>query len=92
MPRAKEKNILLIKGAEITRDTPPGHHNALFLRDVEALNTPDLDVAVRQAVLQKAFVFWDHPGCWSERSCTASRCATGWRITRTPTAGRSRRI
>jgi len=62
LPRAKEKNILLIKGAEITRSTPPGHHNAIFLSDAEPLNTPDLDEAVRQAILQKAFVFWNHPG------------------------------
>ena len=29
--RAQEKNILLVKGAEITRDTPPGYFNAIFL-------------------------------------------------------------
>src|SRR5512138_3874216 len=31
LPRAKERGILLVKGTEITRDTPPGHFNALFI-------------------------------------------------------------
>jgi len=28
--RAKELGVLLIRGVEITRDTPPGHFNAIF--------------------------------------------------------------
>ena len=62
LARAKERYILLIRGAEIARSTPPGHHNAIFLQDAEPLNVPDLDDAVGQAALQKAFVFWNHPG------------------------------
>jgi hypothetical protein len=37
--RAKEKNILLVKVTEITRDTPPGHFNAIFLEDINSLDT-----------------------------------------------------
>lgn len=59
---AKEKNILLIKGAEITRDTPPGHFNAIFLTDNAALDVNDFLDAVKIANEQGAFVFWNHPG------------------------------
>jgi 3',5'-nucleoside bisphosphate phosphatase len=62
LPGAREKGILLIKGAEITRDTPPGHFNAIFLQNIELLNTKDLIDATKAANAQKAFVFWNHPG------------------------------
>jgi hypothetical protein len=60
--RAKEKNILLIRGAEITRDTPPGHFNAIFLTDIRPLDTKDLVDAIKAADKQGSFVFWNHPG------------------------------
>jgi predicted metal-dependent phosphoesterase TrpH len=60
--RAKEKNVLLIKAAEITRDTPPGHFNAIFLEDINPLDTEDLVDAVKAANNQGGFVFWNHPG------------------------------
>jgi hypothetical protein len=59
---AKDKNILLIRGAEITRETPPGHFNAIFLRDVNPLDTKELTDATKAATEQGAFVFWNHPG------------------------------
>jgi hypothetical protein len=59
---AKAKNILLIRGAEITRATPPGHHNAIFLQDINPLAVEDFYEVFRQATLQKAFIFWNHPG------------------------------
>lgn len=62
LPRAKEKNILLIKGAEITRETPPGHFNAIFLTEIGPLDTNDLVDAVKAADAQDGFVFWNHPG------------------------------
>jgi hypothetical protein len=58
---ARDKGILLIKGAEITRDTPPGHFNALFLDDVNPLDTPDLLDAIAAADKQGAFIWWNHP-------------------------------
>ena len=69
--KAKEKNILLIKGAEITRETPPGHFNAIFITDIPALDTKDFNDAVRIAFEQGGFVFWNHPGWIPE--------AAGWR-------------
>lgn len=59
---AKTMGILLVKGAEITRDTPPGHFNAVFLSDVQPLDTKEFLDAVKAANDQKAFVFWNHQG------------------------------
>jgi 3',5'-nucleoside bisphosphate phosphatase len=58
---ARRMGILLIRGAEITRDMPPGHLNAIFLQDVSPLAVPDYRKAVQTAVSQGAFVFWNHP-------------------------------
>jgi hypothetical protein len=62
LPRAKEKGILLVRAAEFTRDTPPGHFNALFLEDVTPLDTKDLLEAMAAAGRQGAFIWWNHPG------------------------------
>jgi len=70
LPRAREKNILLIKGAEITRETPPGHFNAIFLTEIGPLDTNDLIDVVQAANAQGGFVFWNHPG-WKPK-------AKGW--------------
>ena len=64
---AKDKNLLVIKGAEITRETPPGHFNAIFLTDVNPLDTEDLIDAITAADKQGAFVFWNHPGWKPDR-------------------------
>jgi len=61
LPLAKERGILLIKGAEITRDTPPGHFNAIFLDDVNPLDTKDLLDCMAAADKQGAFIWWNHP-------------------------------
>lgn len=58
--RAKRADVLLIKAAEITRDTPPGHYNALFLMDIDPLATDPFLDAVKKANEQHAFVFWNH--------------------------------
>ena len=62
LPSAQKKNILLIMGAEITRDTPPGHFNAIFLQDINPLDVNDHIEAIKAANQQNAFVFWNHPG------------------------------
>ncbi len=59
---AAEYGMLFVEGAEITRDTPPGHFNALFLNDVAAIDTPEFLDAVKRANDQKGFVFWNHQG------------------------------
>jgi len=62
LPRAKELGMLLIQAAEITRATPPGHFNALFLQDAKPLDTNDLLDAMAAANKQGAFIWWNHPG------------------------------
>ncbi len=62
---AAQHQILLIRGAEITRDMPPGHFNAIFLKDANALHKEDYKDAIKAAVDQGAFVFWNHPG-WKQ--------------------------
>lgn len=68
---AREHNVLLIRGAEITRDTPPGHFNVVFLREVKPLavfqqvpkdDNEALINAFAIAAEQGAFIFWNHPG------------------------------
>lgn len=59
-----ELNVIVIKGSEITRSMPPGHLNAIFLSDADKLKTDKWEDAVQEAVNQKAFIFWNHPG-WS---------------------------
>lgn len=65
-PEADRMHIMLIRGAEITRDEPHGHFNAVFLEDCDPLDTPDQKDAVRIANEQGAFVFWNHPE-WKRR-------------------------
>ena len=59
---AETRDIVLIKGGEITRNMPPGHHNAIFLKDINPLATPEWKDAFREAQKQEAFIFWNHPG------------------------------
>ena len=59
---ALRRGIILIKGAEISRSMPPGHLNALFLNDVDALQKLDVTDALREARRQGAYIFWNHPG------------------------------
>ncbi len=65
--KAKDMNILLIRACEITRDTPPGHYNALFVKDIPALEIKDFLTQMKAANEQGAFVFWNHPG-WKQKA------------------------
>ena len=58
--KAREHGLLFVRGAEITRDTPPGHFNATFLKDVAPLETEEFVEAIRRANEQGAFVVWNH--------------------------------
>ena len=58
---ASGKDLIVINGSEITRRMPPGHANAIFLKDAnELLGTDSLEV-FQKAGQQGAFVFWNHP-------------------------------
>ena len=57
-----EKGVIIIRGAEITREMPPGHSTAIVLKDIKALDTNDWKDAMKNAVAQGAIIFWNHPG------------------------------
>ncbi len=59
---ARDRGLLLVRAAEITRDTPPGHFNAVFLDDIQPLDTPGFVDSLEEAKKQGAFVFWNHQG------------------------------
>jgi len=58
---AKEKGIILIRGSEISRDVPPGHHGAIFLSDCNELDKSDYMDAFRAAKARNAFLSFNHP-------------------------------
>ena len=64
---AEGTGLLVIPGTEITRTMPPGHFNAIFVKDVNALNQKDVMEVFREAKQQGAFVFWNHPHWTSQR-------------------------
>lgn len=58
---AKDKGLLVINGAEITRGMPPGHLNAIFIKDANKLMNEDPLEVLKEAREQGAFIFWNHP-------------------------------
>lgn len=60
--QAKNLDILLIRGSEITRPMAPGHFNAIFLKDSNPLETEKYQDSFDAAKQQGAFIFWNHPG------------------------------
>jgi len=58
---ARGTGLMVIPGTEITRSMPPGHFNAIFVKDVNRLNQKDVMEVFREAKNQGAFVFWNHP-------------------------------
>ncbi|MDR0522027.1 MAG: twin-arginine translocation signal domain-containing protein [Planctomycetaceae bacterium] len=64
-PEAEKQNLLLIRGTEITkRQMPPGHFNAIFLKDVNPVADAVDDWKKMLAAVseQGGFVTWNHPG------------------------------
>ncbi len=58
---AEDTGIVVINGAEISRDMPPGHFNAIFLEDANRLLLDDVTEVLREAKRQGAFITWNHP-------------------------------
>ncbi|MDH3650698.1 MAG: Sb-PDE family phosphodiesterase [Saprospiraceae bacterium] len=54
-------DLIVVHGAEITRDLPPGHANAIFITDANKLVLEDSIEAYREAKRQGGFIFWNHP-------------------------------
>jgi len=60
--RADIYGLLTIRGAEITRDMPPGHFNCLFVTNIDSLDKENFFEAIQAATDQGAFIMWNHPG------------------------------
>ncbi len=68
---ADQSGIILIPGVEITKEVPPGHFNAIFIKDADPFtltanpaNKRDgayIREALQEAQNQGAFIFWNHP-------------------------------
>lgn len=71
-PAAANRNLLLIRGSEITRGMPPGHFNAIFLTDCDALAKEDWRESFAEAKKQNAFIFWNHPS-WKAQQPDTTR-------------------
>lgn len=61
MAEAKEHDLLIIHGSEITRSAPMGHNNAVFIKDANPILQDAAEDAFAEAKKQNAFVFWNHP-------------------------------
>ena len=61
-PLANRLGLILVRGAEITRSMPPGHLNALFIKNANLLELEDVHDAISEARDQGAFLLWNHPG------------------------------
>jgi 3',5'-nucleoside bisphosphate phosphatase len=59
---ARERNLILVHGAEITRKMPPGHFNALFISDASLIAKDSVWDSFEAAIKQGAFIQWNHPG------------------------------
>lgn len=64
---ATTPDLMVVNGAEITRSMPPGHANAVFIHDANALLVDDPMEAFRAANEQNGFVFWNHPSWTGQR-------------------------
>lgn len=64
---AKNNDLLVVRGVEITRSMPPGHANAIFIEDANKIVVDDAMEAFREAGKQGAYVFWNHPNWTSQR-------------------------
>jgi len=67
LEEAKDHNLILIRGSEITRSMPPGHNNAVFVTDANKLLIKDSVEVFREASRQGTFVFWNHPNWIAQR-------------------------
>ncbi len=61
-PLAEQMGVILIRGVEITRKMPPGHLNAIFVKNANLLERESWFEACQEAKEQGAFIFWNHPG------------------------------
>ena len=59
---AKERNLIMVHATEISRKMPPGHFNALFVKDAKLIAKDSVWDNFDEAIKQGAFLQWNHPG------------------------------
>ena len=69
----QKKPLAIVHGTEITKPMPPGHFNAIFIKDANKFfdkNKEPLSFinGIKEANNQGAFVFWNHPMWEANRS------------------------
>lgn len=68
LEEAEGQDLMIVHGAEITRDMPPGHSNAIFIQDANKLRIDDPVEAFREVRRQGGFTFWNHPSWTAQRA------------------------
>jgi len=61
LSKARQLDILLVRGAEITYSMPPGHFNMIFIKDANPLDKEQYLEILQEADNQGAFITWNHP-------------------------------
>ncbi len=61
LAEAKDHDLMIIHGSEITRSAPIGHSNAVFITNANELLAEEATTSFSNAKKQGAFVFWNHP-------------------------------
>ena len=56
-----KNDLILVNGVELSRSTPLGHCNAIFIKDSNDFIIKDKIEVFEEAKKQDAFVFWNHP-------------------------------
>ncbi len=66
LQEAKNHDLIIVHGSEITRSAPIGHSNAIFISDANELLEEDAEDSFATAKKQGAFVFWNHPAWYPQ--------------------------
>ncbi|MEZ4809389.1 MAG: Sb-PDE family phosphodiesterase [Allomuricauda sp.] len=66
LEEAKNHDLMIVHGSEITRSAPLGHSNAIFIKDANALLHEKAETVFAEAKKQGAFVFWNHPAWYPQ--------------------------
>ena len=77
LAEAKNHDLIIVHGSEITRGAPVGHSNAIFLKNSNDLLQDKAEEAFAQAKQQGAFVFWNHPA-WHAQSPKGTPILSGF--------------
>jgi hypothetical protein len=61
---AKDKDIIVIRGTEISNPMPEGHFNALFIYDATPVLKDSVWDSAVEVSKQGGLFIWNHPGMW----------------------------